>query len=80
MQQLRSQPVVVVVAAGLIVFISMGLRQSFGIFLQPVSSTLGIDREIFGLAIAIQNLLLGLPLAGYLADRFNKRSVIVAWT
>lgn len=69
---------VVVVAAGLIVFISMGLRQSFGIFLQPVSSTLGIDREIFGLAIAIQNLLLGLPLAGYLADRFNTRHVVIA--
>ena len=71
----RRRPVVVVVAAGLIVLISMGLRQSFGIFMQPLGCVLGIDRESFGLAIALQNLLLGLPLAGYLADRYSARRV-----
>ena len=70
------RPVVVVVAAGFVVLISMGLRQSFGIFMQPLGCVLGIDRESFGLAIAIQNLVLGLPLAGYLADRFSPRQVV----
>ena len=64
-------------AGGVIVLISMGLRQSFGIFMQPLGCVLGIDRESFGLAIALQNLLLGLPLAGYLADRFSPRRVVV---
>ena len=44
-------------AGGVIVLISMGLRQSFGIFMQPLGCVLGIDRESFGLAIALQNLL-----------------------
>lgn len=76
----RLGPLPVVVAGGLIVLISMGLRQSFGIFMQPLGCVLGIDRESFGLAIALQNLMLGLPLAGYLADRFAARRVVVAGT
>jgi len=69
--------VVVVLAGGVIVLISMGLRQSFGIFMQPLGCVLGIDRESFGLAIALQNLMLGLPLAGYLADRFSARKIVI---
>ncbi len=72
----RRRPAVVVIAAGLVVLISMGLRQSYGIFMQPLGCVLGIDREGFGLAIALQNLVLGLPLAGYLADRFSARLVV----
>ena len=74
----RQHPAVVVLAGGLVVLISMGLRQAFGIFMQPVGCVLGIDREGFGLAIALQNLMLGLPLAGYLADRYSARR-IVTW-
>ncbi|MDJ0739542.1 MAG: MFS transporter [Gammaproteobacteria bacterium] len=70
------RPAAVIVAAGLIVLVSMGLRQSFGIFMQPIGCVLGVDRETFGLAIAVQNLMLGLPLAGYLADRFAPRRVV----
>jgi len=73
----RQNPLVVVLAGGLVVLISMGLRQSFGIFMQPLGCVLGIDRESFGLAIALQNLMLGLPLAGYLADRFSPRKIVI---
>lgn len=73
----RQNPLLVVVAGGFIVLVSMGLRQSFGIFMQPLGCVLGIDRESFGLAIALQNLMLGLPLAGYLADRFSPRRVVI---
>ena len=74
----RRHPAIVVAAAGVVVLVSMGLRQSYGIFMQPLGCVLGIDRESFGLAIALQNLVLGLPLAGYLADRFSARRVVFA--
>ena len=54
----------------------MGLRQSFGLFLQPISDDLGFGREVFSLALALQNLLFGLPLLGMVADRFGSRWVI----
>ena len=73
----RQNALVVVLAGGFVVLISMGLRQSFGIFMQPLGCVLGIDRESFGLAIALQNLMLGLPLAGYLADRFSPRKIVI---
>lgn len=73
----RRSPLLVIAAGGTIILISMGLRQSFGIFMQPLGCVLGIDRESFGLAIALQNLLLGLPLAGYLADRFSPRRIVI---
>ncbi|MCP5300184.1 MAG: MFS transporter [Chromatiaceae bacterium] len=44
--------------------------------MQPLGCVLGIDREMFGLAVGVQNLVLGLPLAGYLADRFAARRVV----
>lgn len=72
----RSHPAFVVIAGGMVVLVSMGLRQSYGVFMQPLGCVLGIDRESFGLAIALQNLMLGLPLAGYLADRFSARRIV----
>ncbi len=68
----------VIAAGAAIVFISMGVRQSFGFFLAPVSDDLGTGRETFSLAMAIQNIMLGLPLAGILADRLGSRRVAVA--
>ena len=61
----------------LIILISMGTRQTFGIYLQPVTDELGIGRELFSLAIAIQSIIGGLPLAGVLADRYGSRWVAI---
>lgn len=61
----------------LIVIISMGTRQTFGIYLQPISESLGIGREIFSLAIATQNIIFGLPIIGILADRYGSRWVAI---
>lgn len=58
--------------------IAMGIRQSFGLYLAPVSDALGVGRETFSLAMAIQNIVLGLPLAGLLADRIGGRRVAAA--
>ena len=56
----------------------MGIRQSFGLFLQPISQDLGLGRELFSLAMALQNLLFGLPLLGMVADRYGARWVVPA--
>lgn len=67
------------VACGvLIVLVSGGLRQSFGIFLAPVADGLAIGRETYGLVIALQALIYGLaqPFVGLLADRFGARVII----
>ena len=61
----------------LIILISMGTRQTFGIYLQPVTDELGIGRELFSLAIAIQSIIGGLPLAGILSDRYGSRWIAI---
>lgn len=43
--------------------------------LQPITIDLGAGREVFSLAIALQNLIFGLPLVGMLADRLGSRIV-----
>ena len=67
----------IIAASALIIILSMGTRQSFGIFLVPITESLGISRELFSLAMAIQNIMLGIPLAGMLADRFGPRTVAI---
>ena len=63
--------VIVLISSGIIISIGMGVRQSFGIFLQPVSDVLGEGRTLFSLAIALQNLAWGLaaPIFGAMADK-----------
>src|SRR5262245_33622748 len=62
---------VVVLAAGTIVGIAMGLRNIMGLYLPPVSRDLGIGREPFSMAMAVANLIwgLGAVFAGMVADR-----------
>lgn len=59
--------------------LALGIRQSFGLFLRPMSSDLGWGREAFSFAIALQNLVWGLamPFAGAIADRKGAGRVIV---
>jgi len=73
-------PGVMLVCASLILTLSLGTRHSFGLFLQPMSMANGWGREVFGFAVAVQNLLWGLsqPLTGMLADRFGARRVLFA--
>lgn len=67
----------IVQIAIVIVIISVGVRQSFGIFLRPLVADLNISRETFSLAIAIQQLIYGFPLIGILADRYGSRGVAI---
>jgi len=67
------------VAAGTILSLSMGLRQSLGLFMEPMVRGTGITVATFGFAMAIQNLAWGIgqPFMGALCDRFGGRIVVV---
>lgn len=56
---------------------SAGIRQSFGLFLEPMSESLNLGRGNISLAGAISNLIYGLPLVGILADRYGSRWVLL---
>ena len=73
-------PLVVFLTACLLLFVSFGTRAGFGLYLQPVSSDLGWGREIFALAIAIQNIMVGLaqPFTSAIADRYGTGRMIIA--
>lgn len=66
------------VYAGVIVSLSLGIRHTFGLFLQPMSQDLDWGRGVFSLAIALQNLVWGAaqPFSGWLADRYGAGRVI----
>ena len=71
-------PAVVIVAGCLIALLTYGMRTSFGLFTEPLSLGRGFSREIFALAMAIQNLLWGIgqPVAGGIADRYGAARVL----
>jgi MFS family permease len=71
-------PAVVVACGCLIAMISFGPRSSLGFFLTPLSQTNNWGRDVFALAVAIQNLLWGIgqPFAGAIADRFGTDRVL----
>lgn len=72
-------PAVVLACGSIILMLSLGTRQSFGLFLQPMSTDLGWGRETFAFALALQNLVWGLaqPFAGMIADKFGAARIIV---
>lgn len=63
-----------IIACGcLIALLSFGPRSAMGLFFQPMTEARDWSREIFALAIAIQNLMWGIaqPVAGMMSDRFG---------
>jgi MFS family permease len=66
-------PLVIIVCGCAIALLSFGPRSSLGFFVQPMSRDFSWGRDVFGLALAVQNLLWGLgqPIAGAIADRFG---------
>ena len=81
MSQGFSRAAVIAIGAGsFTVALSFGIRSSFGLFLQPMSADLGSGREMFALALAIQNLVTGAaqPFVGMFADRWGVARTVVA--
>jgi len=72
----------ILLGAAAMLSISMGIRQSFGLLLQPVTGDLALTVSDFTLALAIQNLAWGLlqPVAGALVARFRFRPILLSGT
>jgi MFS family permease len=73
-------PTAILIAGCVILTLSMGVRHTAGLFLQPMTVDHGWSRETFSFAIALQNLVWGLasPFAGALADRYGAGRTVAA--
>jgi len=78
MQAAASHPLILTVGT-LVVLLSMGVRATFGLFMQPMGLEFGWGRDVFSMAFAIQNLVWGAGsiLMGMLADRYGSGRTIV---
>jgi MFS family permease len=70
----------ILIGAAVLLSLGMGIRQSFGLFLTPVTRDLALNAADFTLAVAVQNIVWGLSQApvGAIADRFGLRSTMVS--
>jgi MFS family permease len=75
-----SQARLILIGTALLLTLGMGMRQSFGLFLTPVTHDLAVTAADFTLALAVQNIVWGLSQAvvGALADRFGLRITMMA--
>jgi MFS family permease len=71
-------PALVIGFGCVVTLIAFGPRSTLGFFLTPMSSANHWGRDVFGLALGLQNLLWGIgqPLGGMIADRFGTIRVI----
>ncbi|MBN9086872.1 MAG: MFS transporter [Reyranella sp.] len=69
----------ILIAVALMLSLAMGLRQSLGLFLQPLTRDLGLAVADFTLAIAVQNIAWGVlqPIAGGFSARLGFRRTLV---
>lgn len=69
----------VLIAAGFVLTLAMGVRHGFGLWVLPLSQAHGWTRETYSLAMALQNLLWGAfgPFAGMAADRYGTMRVVL---
>jgi MFS family permease len=72
-------PLIVIACGCAIGMLSFGPRSALGFFIQPMSRDFAWGRDVFALALAVQNLLWGLgqPFAGAIADRFGTFRVML---
>jgi len=79
MMPTRRQQVAILLGASVMLSIGMGMRQSFGLFMLPVTRDLGFSIADYTFAMAMQNLVWGFaqPFAGAFADRYGSRRVMM---
>ena len=66
------------IAACFISLLSFGVRAAFGLFTAPLPADVGVSREVYSMAIALQNLFWGVtqPFAGHFTDKFGAKRVM----
>jgi sugar phosphate permease len=69
----------ILVGAATMLSLGMGIRQSFGLIMPPLTRDIAVSVSDFALAMSMQNLVWGVlqPVAGALAGRFGFRSVML---
>lgn len=74
-----SNVVWVVLAAAAVLMVTMGARQSLGLFVAPIQASTGVGLAAISLALAIGQLVWGIaqPIAGAIADRYGPARVIL---
>jgi predicted MFS family arabinose efflux permease len=75
----RRAMLALIVLSALIISLCMGLRQSLGLFMRPLTLDFGITAATFSFSLALQNIVWGLsqPFLGALADRHGPRPVLI---
>lgn len=70
----------ILIAASVMLTLALGLRQSLGIFMQPMTRDIAISVSEFTFAIAIQNIAWGIaqPITGAMVVRMGFRTIMVA--
>ncbi|HRD87671.1 MAG: MFS transporter [Candidatus Accumulibacter sp.] len=76
----RPDVLVTTLAAAAILMVTMGTRQSLGLFVSPLNSSTGLGIATISLALAVGQFTWGAiqPVAGALADRYGPRAVLIA--
>jgi predicted MFS family arabinose efflux permease len=71
---------VVALAAGAFLMVTMGVRQAFGLFVSPLNTSTGLGIATISFALAIGQFTWGAiqPVAGALADRYGPGPVLLA--
>jgi MFS family permease len=71
---------IVTLAAAAILMVTMGARQSLGLFVSPLNSSTGLGIAAISLALAVGQLMWGViqPVAGAVADRYGSAKVLIA--
>ncbi len=72
--------IIIITAGSIIASITLGVRATMGLYIEPIEDALGVSTATLGLTFALQNLVWGLgqPIAGALADRFGSVRVLIA--
>ena len=72
--------IITLIAASFVVLISLGVRQTFGLFFMDFNESLNISNTAVGVAIGIQMLMWGLtgPIFGAIADRYGGHFAIIS--
>src|ERR1700719_1714637 len=71
---------VITLAAAAILMVTMGARQSLGLFIAPLRSSTGLGISTISLAFAIAQLMWGViqPISGAVADRYGPAKILIA--
>jgi MFS family permease len=71
---------VITLAAAAILMVTMGARQSLGLFIAPLNSSTGLGITTISLALAVAQLMWGViqPVAGAVADRYGPAKILIA--